>query len=56
MRDLDTRAQSLMKNIDSLADEYLRNQKTLTSEERKEQLDKIQGLFNKAKVNILFII
>lgn len=50
MRDLDTRAQSLMKNIDSLADEYLRNQKTLTPDERKEQLDKIQGLFNKAKV------
>lgn len=51
MRDLDTRAQSLMKNIDSQADEYLRNQKSLTSDQRKEQLDKIQGLFNKAKVN-----
>lgn len=55
MRDLDTRAQSLMKNIDSLADEYLRNQKTLTPDEKKEQLDKIQGLFNKAKVNIVSI-
>lgn len=49
MRDLDSRAQGLMKNIDSLADEYLRNQKTLTSDQRKEQLDKIQNLFNKAK-------
>lgn len=51
MRDLDTRAQSLMKNIDSQADEYLRNQKSLSADQRKEQLDKIQGLFNKAKVN-----
>lgn len=51
MRDLDTRAQSLMKNIDSQADEYLRGQKALSCEQRKEQLDKIQGLFNKAKVN-----
>lgn len=52
MRDLDTRAQGLMKNIDLQADEYLRNQKTLTAEQKKEQLDKIQGLFNKAKVNL----
>lgn len=51
MRDLDSRAQTLMKNIDNLADEYLRNQKTLTDEQKKEQLDKIQKLFNKAKVN-----
>lgn len=51
MRDLDTRAQSLMKTIDSLANKYLRNQKIFTSEEKKEQLDKIQSLFNKAKVN-----
>lgn len=50
MRDLDCRAQGLMKNIDSLADEYLRNHKTLSAEQKKEQLDKIQGLFNKAKV------
>ncbi|CAH0557548.1 unnamed protein product [Brassicogethes aeneus] len=49
MRDLDSRAQTLMKNIDSLADEYLRNQKTLTSDQKKEQLEKIQSLFNKAK-------
>ncbi|XP_018331788.1 inhibitor of growth protein 4-like [Agrilus planipennis] len=49
MRDLDTRAQGLMKNIDSLADNYLRNQKNLIPEEKKEELDKIQSLFNKAK-------
>lgn len=53
MRDLDTRAQSLMKNIDSQADEYLRNQKTFNADQKKEQLDKIQGLFNKAKVSNL---
>ncbi|KAJ8940072.1 hypothetical protein NQ314_010906 [Rhamnusium bicolor] len=33
----------------SLADEYLRKQKTLTADQKKEQLDKIQSLFNKAK-------
>ncbi|CAH1175928.1 unnamed protein product [Phaedon cochleariae] len=49
MRDLDSRSQGLMKNIDLLADEYLRDQKTLTSDQKKEQLDKIQSLFNKAK-------
>ena len=50
MRDLDSRAQGLMQKIDSLADNYLRNQKTITPEEKKEQLDNIQSLFNKAKV------
>lgn len=49
MRDLDSRAQTLMKNIDSLADTYLKNQKNLNQEQCKEQLDKIQSLFNKAK-------
>jgi len=49
MRDLDSRAQTLMKNIDSLADTYLKNKKNFNQEQSKEQLDKIQGLFNKAK-------
>lgn len=50
MRDLDSRAQALMKNIDLLSDEYLRTQKNLTDDQKKEHRDKIQGLFNKAKV------
>ncbi|XP_008193228.1 inhibitor of growth protein 5 isoform X2 [Tribolium castaneum] len=49
MRDLDSRAQGLMQNIDSLSDNFLRNQKTISPEEKKEQLFKIQSLFNKAK-------
>lgn len=49
MRDLDSRAQSLMKNIDSQADEYLKNQNTYSSEEKKQKLENIQNLFNKAK-------
>ena len=49
MRDLDARAQALMKNIDKLADEYLRNVKVFSSEKKKEQMNNIQGLFNKAK-------
>lgn len=49
MRDLDARAQGLMKDIDKLADDYLRNVKKESPEKRKEQLAHIQSLFNKAK-------
>lgn len=49
MRDLDSKAQSIMQTIDSMADEYLRNQKSMNSDNKKEKLDKIQNLFNKAK-------
>lgn len=49
MRDLDARAQALMRNIDRLADEYLRNVKTLPPDKKKEQMSNIQSLFNKAK-------
>ncbi|KAK9879602.1 hypothetical protein WA026_006667 [Henosepilachna vigintioctopunctata] len=49
MRDLDSRAQALMKSIDVQADEYLRNQNSYATEEKKERVEKIQGLFNKAK-------
>lgn len=49
MRDLDTRAQSLMRTIDSLADQYLRNVTTMPAEKRTEQLECIQAQFNKAK-------
>lgn len=49
MRDLDTRAQSLMRTIDSLADQYLHNVSTMSLEKRKEQMECIQSQFNKAK-------
>lgn len=49
MRDLDTRAQGLMKDIDKLADDYLKNMKKESMEKKKEQLGHIQSLFNKAK-------
>lgn len=49
MRDLDARAQGLMKDIDKLADDYLRNMKKESPEKKKEQLTHIQSLFNKAK-------
>lgn len=49
MRDLDTRAQSLMKDIDKLADDYLKTMKKESNEKKKEQLDRIQNLFNKAR-------
>ncbi|XP_066143177.1 inhibitor of growth protein 5 isoform X1 [Euwallacea fornicatus] len=49
MSDLDKRAQTIMKDIDSSADEYLRNLKTLLKDQQKEQLEGIQTMFNKAK-------
>ncbi|KAL0277087.1 UNVERIFIED_CONTAM: hypothetical protein PYX00_004490 [Menopon gallinae] len=49
MRDLDTRAQGLMRAIDSLADQYLRNVMTMSQEKRKELMESIQSQFNKAK-------
>ncbi|XP_063231048.1 inhibitor of growth protein 4 isoform X2 [Bacillus rossius redtenbacheri] len=49
MRDLDARAQGLMRNIDRLADEYLRSVKTMPPDKRKEHMTSIQSQFNKAK-------
>lgn len=49
MRDLDNRAQSLMKEIDTLAEEYMKVVGQHSPDKRKEQMDKIQKLFNKAK-------
>ena len=49
MRDLDNRAQSIMKDIDGQADEYLKVVAQTSPDKRKEQMDKIQKLFNKAK-------
>lgn len=49
MRDLDSRARDLMQNIDRQANTYLQNVRTLGSDKRKEQMDKIQEQFNKAK-------
>lgn len=49
MRDLDSRARDLMQNIDRQANSYLTNVRTLGSDKRKEQMDKIQEQFNKAK-------
>ncbi|XP_046396052.1 inhibitor of growth protein 4 isoform X2 [Ischnura elegans] len=49
MRDLDARAQGLMKNIDKLADDFLRNVKNMGPDKKKDQMDSIQKLFNKAK-------
>lgn len=49
MRDLDNRAQSLMKEIDCHAEDYLKVVSQTSPEKRKEQMEKIQKLFNKAK-------
>lgn len=49
MRDLDARAQNLMKSIDRMAGEYLKQVRTLPPDKRKEQMNHIQNQFNKAK-------
>lgn len=49
MRDLDERAHGLMRTIDLMADELLPNVPTMDDETKKEKVNTIQGLFNKAK-------
>ena len=49
MRDLDSRARDLMQSIDRQANSYLSNVRNMGSDKRKEQMDKIQEQFNKAK-------
>lgn len=49
MRDLDDRAHGLMRTIDLMADELLPNIRNMDNETKKEKINTIQGLFNKAK-------
>ena len=49
MRDLDARAQDVMRKIDKMADEYLQNIKCMPAEKKKEKMSEIQSQFNKAK-------
>jgi len=49
MRDLDNRAQSIMKEIDGLAEDYLKVISQSSTEKRKDQMEKVQKHFNKAK-------
>ncbi|KAE8745148.1 hypothetical protein FOCC_FOCC008214 [Frankliniella occidentalis] len=49
MKDLDTRARDLMQSIDRQANTYLQNVRGMGSDKRKEQMEKIQSQFNKAK-------
>lgn len=49
MRDLDDRAHGLMRTIDLMADELLPNIPKMDEETKKEKVNTIQNLFNKAK-------
>jgi inhibitor of growth protein 4 len=49
MRDLDSRVQQLMRNIDKLTDEYMSNFKRYTTDKKREMLTSIQRQFDKAK-------
>ena len=49
MRDLDSRAQDLLRQIDQLAEDYVQTVRGMNAEKRTESMAKIQKLFNKAK-------
>lgn len=49
MRDLDTRSQDLLKNIDKMADEYTKDVYKLPREKRGEMVKKIEKLFEKSR-------
>lgn len=49
MRDLDQRAQDLMKEIDRMAEEYLENVRQMSPEKRSQHLAEIQKRFGKSR-------
>lgn len=49
MRELDSRVQAVMQKIDESGDDFLKNIKLLSSEERQDRMKKIQEMFNKVK-------
>lgn len=49
MRDLDSRAQEELKQIDKLSIEYLKNVQNMTPEQKTEYTEKIQNRFKKAQ-------
>lgn len=49
MRDLDSRAQELMRSIDKLADDYMSNVKGYSTDKKHETMTSIQRQFDKAK-------
>lgn len=49
MLDLDSRIQTLMWNIDKLADDYMLNVEGYTPDKKAEALTRIQHQFDKAK-------
>jgi len=49
MRDLDSRAQEQMCNIDGMADDFLSNINNYSGDKKKEKMTDIQRRFDKAK-------
>ena len=49
MHDLDGRNQELLKEVDSAADQYLADVRDLPASQRKDKMEKIQKMFQKAK-------
>lgn len=49
MHDLDNKNKSLLQDIDTASDEYLRKARDLSSSQRSSEMEKIQKMFKKAK-------
>jgi len=49
MHDLDTKNRSMLQDIDSASDEYLRKARDLSTNQRSSEMEKIQKMFKKAK-------
>lgn len=49
MRDLDNRAHNLMRTIDRMADDFLPDVPSMDQDMRREKVEAVQTLFNKAK-------
>ena len=48
---LDEKNKTILRDVDSMADDYLRKVRDLSAKERKGETEKIQKMFGKAKVN-----
>ena len=51
MHELDKKNKSILEDVDSASDEYLRKVRELSSEQRKNEMEKIQTMFAKAKAH-----
>jgi inhibitor of growth protein 4 len=49
MHDLDLKNKTILREVDAASDEYLRKVRELSPGQRKDEMEKIQKMFKKAK-------